>query len=145
MISGTRLAFFASVSFGALAVPQMAIPARPPLKCDDPQTQLEINLCAATDAKKADAELNKQWTTTAAIMHAQDKAGYVPRDGRPGYYAALLDAQRAWIKFRDLQCRSEGYAMRGGSAEPMMISGCIAEMTRTRVKQLKDMAANYQR
>ena len=59
------------------------------------------------------------------ILKAQDKAGYAPRDGRPGYYQALLDAQRAWIKYRDLECRIEGYAMRGGSAESMMISGCV--------------------
>ena len=82
--------------------------ADPAPKCDDPQTQLEINLCAAEDYKKADAELNRQWAATAALLRGQDKAAYAPKDGRPGYYPALLEAQRAWIKYRDLQCRVEG-------------------------------------
>ena len=117
--------------------------AEPRLNCADLQTQTEINLCAAQDAKKADAELNRQWATTAAIMRAQDKANHAPKDGRPGYHAALLAAQRAWIRFRDLQCRAEGYAMRGGSAEPMMIGACLAQVTRARTMQLKELAANY--
>ncbi|MBT2187659.1 lysozyme inhibitor LprI family protein [Sphingobium nicotianae] len=142
MTGRTGIAFLGFGFFAILSVPDAAT-AAPALKCHDPQTQMEINLCAAEDARKADAELNRQWSATAAVMHAQDKAGYAPRDGRPGYYAALLEAQRAWIRFRDLECRAQGYAMRGGSAEPMMISGCLAEVTRARTKQLKDMAANY--
>jgi uncharacterized protein YecT (DUF1311 family) len=111
--------------------------------CRDPRTQFEMNVCAAEDYKKADAELNRQWAATVARMRAQDKAGSVHRDGRPGYHAALLEAQRAWIKFRDLECRVEGYAMRGGSAEPMIVSGCLAEATRARTKQLRTMAEGY--
>ena len=34
--------------------------------------------------------------------------------------------------------------MRGGSAESMLVSGCFAEVTRERTKQLKDMLAAYQ-
>lgn len=127
-----------------LLLAAMSAATEPQLKCDDPQTQAEINMCAAEDARQADAALNRQWAATAAKMRAQDKAAYAPKDGRPGYYAALLEAQRAWIRFRDLECRVEGYAMRGGSAEPMMISGCLAAVTRARTAQLRDMAANYQ-
>ena len=122
----------------------MAAAAATP-KCSDPQTQLEMNLCAVEDAKKADADLNRQWAITAAKMRAQDKGGYAPKDGRPGYYNALLEAQRAWIKFRDLECRVQGYAMRGGSAEPMTVSGCLATVTRARTVQLKQIAEGYRR
>jgi uncharacterized protein YecT (DUF1311 family) len=127
-----------------LALFALAAAAEPKLNCDDPQTQMEINLCAAEDYKQADAELNRQWTATAARMREQDKAAYAPKDGRPGYYAALLEAQRAWIRFRDLECRVEGYAMRGGSAEPMMISGCLAAVTKARTAQLKEIVAAYE-
>lgn len=120
-----------------------AAAAEPKLNCDDPQTQMELNFCAAEDAKKADAALNRQWTVTSAAMKAQDKAGYAPKDGRPGYFAALLEAQRAWIKFRDLECRVEGFAMRGGSAESMVYSGCLAEVTRARTAQLKMIAEGF--
>jgi uncharacterized protein YecT (DUF1311 family) len=127
---------------GLLAL-AMASATQPDLKCDDPQTQVEMNLCAAEDARKADTELNRQWAITAALMRAQDKAGYAGKDGRPGYHGALLEAQRAWIRFRDLECQAEGYAMRGGSAEPMLVSGCRAELARARTKQLVEIAANY--
>jgi uncharacterized protein YecT (DUF1311 family) len=122
----------------------LAAGAEPPPACSDPQTQSEINLCAAEDARQADAELNRQWAATAAAMKALDEGGYAAQDGRPGYHQALLDAQRAWIRFRDLQCRVEGYAMRGGSAESMMISGCLASLTRDRTRQLRDLVTAYQ-
>jgi uncharacterized protein YecT (DUF1311 family) len=128
---------------GLLALAAAAAGAGAP-KCSSPQTQLEINICAGEDFKKADAALNRQWAATSALMRAQDKAAYTPKDGRPGYYQALLDAQRAWLKFRDAQCRVEGFAMRGGSAESMTVSTCLAGVTRARTKQLKDMAAGYQ-
>jgi uncharacterized protein YecT (DUF1311 family) len=118
----------------------LAAAAEPRLNCKDPQTQMDMNLCAAEDYKKADAELNRQWPITAARMRAQDKGGYAPKDGRPGYYQALLDAQRAWIRFRDLECRVEGYAMRGGSAEPLLVSNCLAAATRERTRQLRNIA-----
>ena len=112
--------------------------------CNNAQTQTEINICAAEDYKVADAQLNRQWAQTSAIMKEQDKGGDAPKDGRPGYHQALLDAQRAWLGFRDAHCRIEGYAMRGGSGEAMLVSGCLAEVTRTRTTQLKAMTANYQ-
>ena len=143
MIHATRLAMRIAACLGAMLVAQAGAAAPAAGKCANAQTQLEMNLCAAADAKAADAALNRQWAVTAAIMRRQDKAGSTPKDGRPGYYAALLEAQRAWIRFRDLECRVAGFAMRGGSAEPMAISGCLAEVTQARTKQLRDMAANY--
>jgi uncharacterized protein YecT (DUF1311 family) len=77
-------------------------------------------------------------------MKTRDKDGYAPRDGRPGYYQALLNAQRAWLKFRDAECRVAGYAMRGGTGEAMIVSSCMAEVTRARTKQLRDMVSTYQ-
>jgi len=115
----------------------------PAPRCDDPTTQLDMNLCAAEDYKRADAALNAQWSVTATVMKAQDEVAGASGDGRPGYFQALLGAQRAWLAFRDAQCRIEGYAMRGGSAEPMAVSACLADVTRARTAQLKAMTANY--
>ena len=111
--------------------------------CDNATTQVDINACMAQDYRTADAELNRQWVLNVAAAKAQDKTRIAKTDKRPGYYATLLESQRAWLKFRDAQCRIEGYAMRGGSAEPMVVSGCLAGLTRERTKQLKDMLSPY--
>ena len=104
--------------------------------CDNPFTQHEINICAQLDFLAADKELNAQWQITADTMKQWD-AEHGFDDGRPGYFDTLLDAQRAWIAFRDAHCASEGYLFRGGSGEPMMISGCKAGLTRERTQQLR--------
>ena len=111
--------------------------------CDNAVTQMDINACMAQDYRVADSELNRQWVLNVAAAKAQDKTRVAQTDKRPGYHATLLESQRAWLKFRDAQCRIEGYAMRGGSAEPMVVSGCLAGLTRERSKQLKDMLSPY--
>lgn len=111
--------------------------------CDNATTQVDINACMAQDYRTADAELNRQWVLNVAAAKAQDKTRIAQTDKRPGYYVTLLESQRSWLKFRDAQCRIEGYAMRGGSAEPMVVSGCLAGLTRERSKQLKDMLSPF--
>ena len=55
----------------------------------------------------------------------------------PEERARLRKAQRAWITFRDLECDFEGWEMRGGSGEPLLIGGCRLDMTRKRADALK--------
>lgn len=102
--------------------------------CDDPQAQMEMNACAALDFERADAELNAAYR--AAIAHARAESYRVAGDERPGDEATLREAQRAWVAFRDAQCRLEGYEARGGSMEPMLFEGCRARLTRERIRQL---------
>jgi uncharacterized protein YecT (DUF1311 family) len=112
-----------------------AAAAAAPVDCVNALTQRDMNWCAAEDFRAADAALNAQWAITAAAMKRADKDG-TAADGRIGYHAALLAAQRAWLAFRDAQCVSEGYAARGGSMEPMLVANCKAELTRERTQQL---------
>ena len=108
--------------------------------CDDPQTQSAMTACAGAAFKAADVALNAQWKVTHGFMKERDAAiGAADADGRPGYAAALLEAQRAWLEFRDAQCGVEGYAARGGSMEPMLVNSCLADLTRRRTDQLKDL------
>jgi uncharacterized protein YecT (DUF1311 family) len=51
----------------------------------------------------------------------------------------LLKAQRAWIDYRDGQCEAEGFQARGGTMEPMLVAGCIANLTDQRTKELKQL------
>lgn len=108
--------------------------------CGDPLTQHEINACAHIDYLDADAGLNAQWALTAATMKQWDaEYGDSFSDGRPGFFDTLLAAQRAWLNYRDRHCASEGYLFRNGSAEPMMVSTCMARLSRERTEQLKEL------
>lgn len=114
--------------------------AEPDIQCDNAMGQMEMNICSYRDYEQADRELNAQWEITATVQKKFDSDPDIVKDGRPGYFDTLLAAQRAWISYRDAHCRSEGYSMRGGSAEPLVINGCRATLTRARTAQLKDLA-----
>lgn len=109
-----------------------------PEDCADPMTQLEMNVCANREFLQADARLNRVWKQVAAEMKRRD-ADMARDGGRPGYFAQLLAAQRAWLAYRDAHCASEGYLTRGGSMEPMMILTCKTALTETRTAELQDL------
>lgn len=103
--------------------------------------QQEMNICAHRDYLIADRKLNAQWTITAAKMKAQDRASDLPEwDERPGFFDTLLEAQRAWLKYRDNHCAAEGYWARGGSLEPLLVSTCKRHLTEKRTEELRALA-----
>lgn len=91
------------------------------------QSQTAMNASAARDARAADDALNAQYRTTTARLS-------------PGSRALLRDAQRSWLTFRDKQCRYESSAVQGGSAAPMVQSGCLKRLTQDRTRQLRTYA-----
>ncbi len=115
----------------------------PVWNCENPQAQLEMNLCAGQDFQRADAELNAAYRTAMAQAQEADRdyaritEGNDPRDSGPGEEASLREAQRAWVTFRDAHCQGESYAARGGSMQPMLYNGCRAGVTRARTAELR--------
>ena len=104
------------------------------------QTQLDMDRAAGLAHQRADAAMNVQYRATMARMRTMD--GYHAPDAQtgPSYENALLASQRAWLKFRDAECVIEGYQFRGGSAQPMAQSQCLADVTKQRTQQLKMLA-----
>ena len=109
--------------------------------CDDPQTQQRMNFCASLHFGAADAALNEQWELTAAAMKEADTEVDREYDRQPGYYETLLEGQRAWLRFRDVQCLAESFVARGGSMQPMLEHFCKAYLTELRTQQLRELAA----
>lgn len=106
--------------------------------CESPQDQTSMNICAGRDYEAADAELNAQWAETLDAAKGLDADLTASGgDGRPGYEESLRKAQRAWIAYRDAACEYEGFDARGGSMEPMLVSGCLARLTRLRTLELR--------
>ncbi|MFN3724072.1 MAG: lysozyme inhibitor LprI family protein [Paracoccaceae bacterium] len=106
--------------------------------CANAMTQQDMNACAAQDLVAADRDLNAAYGQARAFMKRLD-AGLIDR--QRGAEVALRDAQRAWITFRDNACAAEGFQMRGGSAEPLLVLGCKARLTKARADDLWSLAA----
>jgi len=106
--------------------------------CKSPQTQLAINICAGRDFEAADATLNTEYAKARNYMKSID--GNLPAQEK-GAAKALLEAQRAWITYRDLACTAEGFVVKGGSMEPMVISECKTRLTRHRIDDLQQLIA----
>lgn len=107
----------------------------------DTLPQQGLNHCTAMDYQAADKELNAIWPKVMAEAKARDDEmeGYHKDLGVPSTADALRAAQRAWITFRDRQCELESYDFLGGTAQPMIASSCLAEMTRKRTAELKQI------
>jgi uncharacterized protein YecT (DUF1311 family) len=113
-----------------------------PADCENPVTQLDMNECAYRDVQAEDAELNKQWRITYARMK-RDDADYNQTRDRYDTSAdsapALLESQRAWLKYREGQCTAESNRTRGGSMRSMLYSMCMTHLTNARTAQLAEL------
>ncbi|MFS2177078.1 lysozyme inhibitor LprI family protein [Rhizobium pisi] len=106
------------------------------VECKNPQTQSDMTSCEAARHDAADKALNAQYKKTRAAMVAIDK----DLDGDiKGAEQALVKAQRAWIDYRDAECDAAGFQARGGTMEPMLVAGCLADITDKRTKELKEL------
>ena len=110
-----------------LAAPLFASPARAADDCANAQDQATMNECAGKAFNEADAKLND---------------AYKQIEGRLKDNAAskklLVDAQRAWVAFRDAECNFQGGPPAdSGSMYPMVVASCKAALTNGRLKDLQ--------
>jgi uncharacterized protein YecT (DUF1311 family) len=108
------------------------------IDCTNTVMQQEMNACAEQDWMDADADLNAAYRAAMAVRKGYDAD--LAKSER-GAEANLRNAQRAWITYRDAACAAEGYAMHGGSAEPLLIYGCRARLTEQRAEDLRLLTA----
>ncbi len=94
------------------------------------QTQMEMNQQAYKDYLKADAEMTN-------IYKKVQKKLITPKEQK-----LLLDAQRAWIKFKEVQCKSAAESYDGGSVQPIIYSGCLQKLSEEKTKHLNEYLEN---
>ena len=82
------------------------------------ETQMELNECAGMAYQKADKQLNQAYRK---LQRTPD----------------LVAAQRAWITFRDAECKYQASGFDGGSIQPMVYANCLQSLTEDRIKQLE--------
>lgn len=120
-----------SASTGTTASPRPFSPndqlvAQQP-ECANPQTQSEMNTCAAKSASLADQKLNEAYQKLRGTVQGAETD-------------LLISAQRAWIDFRDKNCQFSSDRFEGGSIAPMVYSSCIERVTKQRTEELEGYA-----
>ncbi|MGV3525025.1 MAG: lysozyme inhibitor LprI family protein [Candidatus Sericytochromatia bacterium] len=116
--------------FCLLLLPAPTVLAESETDCSrDDLPQQSMNICAAQDYRKVDAELNRLYKQVMA-------------DLTPERRQQLLTAQLAWLKYRDAHCKFEADAWKGGSMAPFIHGTCMARLTRERNLWLKSELEN---
>lgn len=93
-------------------------------ECGDRPTQSAMNECVAAARRQADAALKR---TVGDLLARLD----------PTRAQGLRDAQVAWTRFRDAQCRFESAGVEGGSLRPFVQGSCTVALTRSREAELQ--------
>lgn len=106
-----------------LATPALAWAAD---KCADAVDQATMSACANAAFKQSDKKLNALYQQIEARL--KDDADTKKR---------LVQAQQAWVKFRDAECSFQTSASAGGTVAPMLISMCLDGLTQSRVKDFE--------
>jgi uncharacterized protein YecT (DUF1311 family) len=106
--------------------------------CRDQQTTAVQNHCAERDLVAADAALNAAYQ--AELAHIRMHEAPPPYD-RQAYEAAFRAAQRAWIAFRDADCKGVvPFSWGNGTGSAAAVLGCLVTRTQARTKELIEAA-----
>ena len=104
--------------------------------CENASTTVEMNICSDEDFKAADAKLNATYKKVLAQIAASDLEK--PYD-RASWDEALRASQRAWVAFRDADCKGAvPMEWSGGTGTTSAVLGCMTAKTETRTKELAE-------
>jgi uncharacterized protein YecT (DUF1311 family) len=96
------------------------------LDCKNALSTPEINECASIEQKKVEDKLNKVYQRIVkSVDNAEAKK-------------SLVEAQRAWVKFRDADCKAVYQKWIEGTIRGVMFTGCMQNRAETRIKELED-------
>ena len=99
--------------------------------CRNAATTIEINECADADLKTVEKTLNT--TYQAALKAVGDAEGAKAK-------AALVAAERAWIKFREADCNALYELWADGTMRTVVYVSCMRRRAEQRIKELDEFA-----
>lgn len=106
------------------------------IDCENASSTVEMNFCAEKDFKAADKDLNVAYANAVAFIKERklDK----PYDSA-SFEEALRASQRAWLAFRDADCKDLiAQEWSGGTGTAAASLECMTAKTQERTKELKD-------
>jgi uncharacterized protein YecT (DUF1311 family) len=111
----------ATTSFAAIA---------DPCKADDLSS---VQSCATAELARADKALNSAYQKVLRDLTPPSVGD--PKD-LASSKAMLIEAQRAWVKFRDNDCNAIAPLIGSGTARLQAVTGCKIQRTEQRTKEL---------
>ena len=102
--------------------------------CVSQKNTFEIDQCATNTLKVKDKELNLAYQRLVKSLVAD------PKDNSTDYTEVkkrLVEAQRAWISYRDNDCKAKLKLAENGTMRGAIYLGCLTERTEQRTKELK--------
>lgn len=103
--------------------------------CKTQRNTMEMNDCAQQTLAKKDKELNVAYQALVKSLKADDKSDSTDYAGTK---QLLQQAQRAWVQFRDADCKAKYTLNAGGTIRDIVALSCQIEHTEQRTKELKD-------
>lgn len=103
------------------------------------QTTLGMTACALAERDAWDALLNAWWKPLRARALKLDEAA--GDDAAPAAAPALLEAQRAWLVFRDAECAYDDALGGGGTIRRIYAAGCLMRLTAERALRFRERLA----
>lgn len=95
------------------------------IDCQNAVTTPDLNECAAREQKAVEANLNQVYQRVLKTVSA------------PKVRVQFVAAQRAWIKFREADCKAVYEQHADGTIRTVMYLGCMQNRAATRIKELE--------
>lgn len=89
-----------------------------------------MNNQAFIECKKSDSEMAKLYKTVMNRLDTRKEKDM------------LLNAQRAWIKYKETHCTALANQYEGGSMMPLIYYGCLGQLSDDCKAQLKEYVPN---
>jgi uncharacterized protein YecT (DUF1311 family) len=113
-------------------------------------SQYEMDVCPGLQFRNADAHLNRIYHKAIQYMtddlaRARKEADQQQIKFTQREITSLRQTERAWLSYRDLQCKAAGRLYEGGSMRPMIESACLTTLTEHRIADIKSIYEDGER
>lgn len=108
------------------------------LDCSKASNTMEINECASIEQQKVEVKLNQVYQR---VMKGMEK-DYASDGNFAGMKKAFVNAQRAWIKFREADCDAVYQKHIGGTIRNVMHISCMQAHAKKRIVDLEEFEKN---
>ena len=103
--------------------------------CSKGNNDQEVYSCAQQNRNETEIELNKEYMMAKARVETLFKGDDKELSQ---YMSTLTDAQRAWLKYRENDCKLASYAAdKGSDLSSANLNICTSELNEQRIKKLK--------
>ncbi|MFZ6718805.1 lysozyme inhibitor LprI family protein [Undibacterium sp. Ji49W] len=108
------------------------------LDCKKAVSTMDLNECATIEAKKVEAKLNRVYQQALKSLDQPDTETELYSEMKK----KLINAQRAWVKFREADCDAVFQRHASGSIRTIMQIGCMQTHAERRIQDLEDYEKN---